>query len=197
MKKIILTDADGVLVFWNKGFEEFMESKGYKIITGHEGDYQISSKYGITSHEGHLLVREFNEGPNIAHLEPFADSVKYVKNLADDGFRFIVVTSLSDDPRAKQNRVKNLTDIFGDIFDEINCIKMGSSKDKELQRWEDSGYFWIEDHMRQAEAGHEVGLRSILISQSYNSHYQTDLFPIVSNEKPWEEIYEIVSNTYR
>ena len=63
-------------------------------------------------------------------------------------------------------------------------------------RWADSKYFWIEDHMRQAEAGHEAGLRTILIKHPYNKHYYTDLFPIVSYETPWKEIYSIITAEY-
>ena len=82
------------------------------------------------------------------------------------------------------------------VFDEIVCLEMGSSKATELTRWEGSGYFWIEDHMRQAEAGHEAGLKTVLIDHPYNSHYKTDLFPTVSYTKPWEEIYDMVCKEY-
>jgi hypothetical protein len=64
-------------------------------------------------------------------------------------------------------------------------------------QWADTGYFWIEDHMRQAEAGHEAGLRPLLINHPYNHHYGTDLFPKVSFETPWAEIVNIVRNEYR
>jgi len=50
--------------------------------------------------------------------------------------------------------------------------------------------------MRQAEAGYEAGLRTVLISHPYNSHYKTDLFPTVSYKSPWEEIYNMVCKEY-
>lgn len=197
MKKIILTDADGVLVNWISAFEAFMVSKGHPRIPGTDDLYNLSLKHAnVTSKRVHELITEFNESELIENLDAFADSVEYVRKLADLGFRFIVVTSISDHPAAKVYRTKNLTTLFGDVFDEINCITMGASKSAILTNWSDEGYFWIEDHMLQAEAGHEAGLKTVLISHPYNSHYKTDLFPTVSNDTPWKEIYDMVCKEY-
>ena len=196
MKKIILSDCDGCLVNWNEKFCEFMASKGHPRIPNTEHEYNISSRHNISTKLAMECVKEFNEGAIIEHLNPFADSVKYVNKFAQLGFRFIIVTSIGAHPGAKERRTKNLQNIFGDVFDEIHCIEQGASKANILMNWADTGYFWIEDHMRQAEAGHEAGLKTILISHPYNSHYKTDLFPTVSYEHPWKEIYEKVCLEY-
>lgn len=197
MKKIILTDADGVLVNWDRGFTQFMENKGYPRLPNTDHEYSISNRHTVSHHEAMQLVKEFNESDQIANLDAFADSVEYVGRLAALGFRFIVVTSISSHPTAAENRIKNLKSLFGDIFDEIHCIEQGASKASILaEKWAGAGYFWIEDHMRQAEAGHEAGLKTILIDHPYNCHYQTDLFPKVSHQTPWREIYEKVCSEY-
>ena len=196
MKKIILTDADGCLVNWNKGFLKFMEEKGHPQIPNTAHEYNISARHNVSTTQAMEFVKEFNEGPEIEFLEPFADSVKYVGKLAQLGFRFIVVTSISSHPDAKVRRTKNLHNIFGNVFDDVHCIEQGASKARILMNWADTGYFWVEDHMRQAEAGYEAGLKTILINHPYNSHYKTDLFPTVSYDKPWKEIYEMVCTEY-
>jgi len=195
-EKIILTDADGCLINWNKGFDKFMLSRGFPRVFNSDSDYSIALRHGISVHQALESVKEFNNSRFIEKLEPFADSVEYVLKLANHGFKFIVVTSISSHPDAHEYRTINLHDLFGDVFEEINCIEMGASKANILTRWADTEYFWIEDHMRQAEAGFEVGLKSILISHPYNSHYTTDLFPTVSYETPWEEIYNIICKDY-
>ena len=196
MKKIILSDADGVLVNWNNGFTKFMIEKGFPQIPNTDHEYSISARHNISTKKAMEFVKEFNEGADIEHLHPFADSVKYVGKLARLGFRFIVVTSISSHPDAKVRRTKNLQNIFGDVFDDVHCIEQGASKANILMNWADTGYFWIEDHMRQAEAGHEAGLRTVLIKHPYNTHYKTDLFPTVSFENPWREIYEMAFSYY-
>ena len=195
-EKIILTDADGVLVDWNSGFEKFMIKKGFPKVPNTDTDYNISIRHGISGHQAHEFVREYNESSYIADLLPFADSVEYVTRLAREGFKFVVVTSISDHRDAHVYRSWNVKGICGDVFEEINCITMGASKYNILSRWSDTGYFWIEDHMRQAEAGHENGLKTILINHPYNTHYTTDLFPKVSYETPWAEIYNIIKKEY-
>jgi len=195
-ERIIISDCDGCLVSWNEGFNEFMTEHGMPQLPNTHAEYNLAVRHGIDTTLAHSLVKEFNESSRIADLAPFADSVKYVKKLTDKRFRFIVVTSISDAPNAHYHRTKNLENIFGQVFNEINCIETGASKAHILLNWADTGYFWIEDHMRQAEAGHEAGLNTVLISHPYNLHYTTDLFPTVSYTKPWEEIYEMVCKEY-
>jgi hypothetical protein len=195
-KKIILTDADGVLVFWFAGFEKFMNDKGYNQVTGTEHHYAMSTRYNISDEEAHFFIKEYNESPYIADLDAYADSQEYVAKLVAHGFKFVVITSLSSNPDAARYRKENLIKLFGDNFLEIMCLKMGSAKDKALKPWEGSGFFWIEDHIKNAEDGHSLGLKSILVQQDHNGHYDTDHFSIVGPEQPWKEIYELVSKEY-
>jgi FMN phosphatase YigB (HAD superfamily) len=195
-EKIILTDADGVLVDWNTGFDTFMRLGGFPRIPNTDSDYSIAIRHNVSMNQATECVKEFNESRNITSLAAFADSVEYVTKLANLGFKCIVVTSISDHPDAHAYRTENLNNLFGDVFQEINCITMGASKAEILKRWQDTGYFWIEDHMRQAEAGHEAGLKTVLISHPYNDHYHTDLFPKVSFDTPWKDIYHMVCKDY-
>lgn len=196
MKKHILTDCDGVLLRWEEGFDLFMLSKGHQRIPGTESDYMMTSRYGLSSVDVVAFIHEYNQSPAIANLEPFADSVEYVTRLAKEGFRFTAITSLSDHPESKKYRTQNLLNLFGDVFDDVVCLQMNASKAHVLMQWADTGYFWIEDHMRQAEAGYEAGLKTVLINHPYNIHYKTDLFPTVSFETPWAEIYKMVCKEY-
>ena len=195
-ERIILTDCDGVLCEWDLGFDKFAQSRELVMLPDALRHYSIADRYGITYDVANSLVNEFNHSDRIANLTPLADAQEYVKRLTLLGFKFIVITALSDSPVAKIYRTSNLTNLFGDAISEIHCIKMNESKYHALQRWAGSGLFWIEDHMRQAEAGYEQGLNTILVSKPYNMHYDTNLFPRVSQETPWAEIYKKVTEAY-
>lgn len=193
----ILTDADGCLLNWNKRFCEVMAAKGLPQIPGTESDYSIGNRHGISHEEAFKHLMEFNHSEHMRDLEAFADAELYVPKIAALGFSFIVVTSISDLESAKDNRVANLQMRFGDVFEEVHCLKMGESKGYILdQNWGGSELFWIEDHNKQAEAGYEAGLKTVLIDHPYNRHIQTDLFPRVSNDTPWEDIYNLVLEEY-
>ena len=195
MKKLILSDCDGCICNWNSGFEQYMSELGFPKIPNTDHEYSIQSRYDVSSNIANKFVTEFNESENIASLQPFADSLKYIDKLAYMGFRFVIITSLSDNPLAKIHRTKNLTKLFGNVFDDIICIKMGSNKLSELMKWKDSGYFWIEDHIQQSEAGYKAGLSPILINHEYNESYTPD-YPKVSAEQPWKEVYERILDRY-
>jgi|AntAceMinimDraft_11_1070367.scaffolds.fasta_scaffold36923_3 FMN phosphatase YigB (HAD superfamily) len=195
-QKIILTDCDGVLVNWNAGFIKYMAELGH--VESPDGDqyYRIEDRYGVTSDVALKCITDYNHSPFIATLPAYMDSVKYVKALAEEGFRFVVITSLSSLPDARVYRMENLKNLFGDIFLEVICIGLGEPKDSVLKSWENSGLFWIEDHIENSEAGHKLGLKSILVQHGHNSKYDTDHFPIVGPGCPWETIYNLVQNEY-
>ena len=55
--------------------------------------------------------------------------------------------------------------------------------------------FWIEDHVSNAVAGANLGLRSIVIDHVYNKKYDANdhvLYARTSEETPWADIYEII-----
>lgn len=195
-EKIILTDVDGVLLYWAKGFHDYMVEQGLAQLPDTDHEYSVSLRHGVTPEVAKRHVEYFNNSPHIATLEPFQDAVEYVDKLSKHGFRFIAITSLSNSVIAYTYRTANLKSIFGDVFDRLICLSLGADKYETLKEWEGSKLFWIEDHINNAEAGHKLGLKSILIEHEYNKWYERDLFPKVSFETPWAEIYKIVCKEY-
>ena len=193
--KIILTDADGCLFHWNAQFNLFMHEKGMPPIPNTEDIYSVITRFGVEVSHKAELVKEFNHSDYIRDLHPFADARKYVAKLNEDGYKFIVITSLSDDPDAFDNRAHNLRKHYGDAIMELHCLPMGIHKGEFLKRWKDSGLFWIEDHVENAAAGADLGLRSIVIDHPYNTTFTKHdhkLTARVNYATPWSEIYELV-----
>jgi FMN phosphatase YigB (HAD superfamily) len=122
--KIILTDCDGVLLDWEKGFNEWMSSKGYTKVV--EGIYDISKTYGLEKEVGKRLVREYNESAWMGYLKAFRDARSGVAKLYEAGYRFHCITSLSLDKKAKRLRMQNLENVFGKgVFKELVCLASG------------------------------------------------------------------------
>lgn len=193
---IILTDVDGVLLNWNSAFEYYMGKEGYKLIGDQLNRYSLSKRFGVSREAMNEYINEFNNSKIISRLEPFKDAKKYVLKLVKDGFRFIAITNIGDSSTSYEYRKQNLISVFGDIFDDIICLPVGTSKYEVLSRWEDTGLFWIEDKFSNALDGHSVGLNSILIDADYNKDFSTTRFPRVSGETPWEAIYDMITEYY-
>jgi beta-phosphoglucomutase-like phosphatase (HAD superfamily) len=188
-KKVILVDADGVLLDWFHSFTQWMEFHGYPIVMNDE--YQIEKTFNIPKEQAKALARHFNESARIEFLPPFRDAIKYVRKLHEEhGFVFHCITSLSSDPFAAHLREKNLKALFGEtVFEKILCLDTGADKDEALAPYKDTGCVWIEDKFENAVAGLNAGLTPFLIDHGHN---KSDHHPEVQRVSNWRHIYELI-----
>ena len=196
-EKLILTDADGVLLNWRQGFLDWLPDHIVNTACPIKlKQYDFSDAFDLDADAVQQLAHDFNESPDIVRLRPWVDALEYVKLLGEQGFRFRVFSAMGDKPISQVLRRQNLQILFGDLFDEVTCIPVGESKYSLLSKYEGSGLFWLEDHVSHAGDGHDLGLQSILVSDITNLHYTDIPFKRVSVSSPWKEIYKIVMQDY-
>jgi hypothetical protein len=192
LKKLILTDADGVLLDWEWAFNVWMQEHGFEEVAGSKFSYDMVARYGIPREQVKKLIRIFNESAAIGFLPALRDAMYYVKRLHEEhGFRFHCITSLSLDPNAQKLREMNLNKLFGtSAFERVVCLDTGADKDEALKEYEGTGCYWLEDKPENAECGYRYGLKPLLIEHGHNMHYYHDGITIVKN---WKQVYEIVT----
>jgi hypothetical protein len=190
--KLILTDADGVILDWEWAFAVWMEEHGFTKVQGWEYIYNIGQRYGIDPEQGHKLIKIFNESAAIGFLPALRDSMYYVKRLHEEhGYEFHCITSLSTDRNAQRLREMNLQKLFGkNTFTKLVCLPTGSDKDDALEPYRDSGLYWIEDKVENAECGRALGLNSLIMEHGHNMNTPT---PYIRKVKNWRAIYEIIT----
>jgi FMN phosphatase YigB (HAD superfamily) len=190
--KIILTDADGVLLDWEYAFNVYMQEHGFKKTEDGHLKYNISKRYGIDSDQGKTLIKNFNESASIGFLPPLRDAMHYVKKLHEEhGFVFHCITSLSLNKNAQKLRKMNLEKLFGvTAFEEIVCLDTGADKDDALKKYDGSNLYWVEDKYANCLSGLNVGLRPLLMIHGHNMNYKHDEITPVRN---WKEIYEVIT----
>lgn len=188
-QKVILTDADGVLLDWAYAFTQWMERHNFEMIPGGEAEYDVNKRYNLTIAEKDRIVRMFNESAWIRKLPPLRDAIKYVKKLHEEhGYVFRVITSLSDDTYAGRLRTKNLNELFGPtVFESFTYLDTGADKDEALEPYRGTGCWWIEDKPQNAQLGTDLGLESILIDHPFNKDFDAQY-----RAKNWKEIYDII-----
>jgi len=191
-KKIILTDADGVLLNWEFAFGIWMDAHGFQKIAGSEFNYDIDKQYGIDKAQTKKLIKMFNESAAIGFLPPLRDAMHYVKRLHEEhGYIFHVITSLSSDSNAQELRKMNLQKLFGETaFAKFVILDTGADKDQALAEYQGSGYWWIEDKPANAEAGLAVGLNPIIMEHGHNMHYYNTK---IKKFKNWREVYSWIA----
>ena len=190
--KVILTDADGVLLNWEYAFTVWMEQHGHTQVDDANFIYDIGKRFGLESNNmGHRLVKQFNESAAIGFLPALRDAMYYVKRLHEEhGYVFRCITSLSTDRNAYKLRKMNLEKLFGETaFEELVCLDTGADKDEALKPYKDSGLYWIEDKPENAEAGLKYGLKPIIIEHEHNKDHNVEG---IETAYDWEEIYNII-----
>ena len=187
MKKIILTDADGVILDWEYAFSVWMEQHGFKTVEDSQFKYDIGKRYGIEKEQAKRLIKMFNESAHMGFLPPLRDAMFYVKRLHEEhGYTFHCITSMSSDENAQELRKMNLRKLFGETaFTKFIILDTGADKDEVLEKYRDKGYWWIEDKITNAEAGHSVGLKSLIMEHGHNMDFDHPEIPRVKN---WRDI---------
>jgi|TARA_B100001094_G_scaffold204123_1_gene198049 hypothetical protein len=188
--KEILTDCDGVLLQWEVAFHTWMKQEGFEQIgTGH---YDIDMMYHLPQGFSKTLIKIFNESAWMGYLEPVPGSVEAVKQLADEGYKFTVITSQTTDPYASKLREQNLRNHFGDVFKDFVFLDTGGGKVEALSKYKNTNQFWIEDKPNNAMDGAVAGLVALLLDLPHNASYNRDNSFPVRRVKNWQEIYNVI-----
>ena len=183
--KIILVDVDGVMLDWSTAFNNWMLDNGYTIHPTND-PYDLAQIYGIPEDERMNRVREFNNSDAIANLSPHKDAVEYVKLIHDEhNYKFLVISSMSKHAQAREIRITGLERTFGDVFSDYIFLDTAADKSEVLKQFEGTGCFWLEDKVENAQAGLNVGLRSLIMEHDFNK--ESNIAPII---KDWKQFYK-------
>jgi len=188
--KLILTDADGVLLAWEHAFDEWARAQGYKKVRADE--YGMNEKYNIPKKESQYLITKFNQSAWVGWISPYRDAIKYVRKLHEEhGFIFRVITSFEQDMFSVRLREMNLHNTFGaNVFDSIHCIGNQDKRDY-LKPYEGTGCFFLEDKPSNADKAGPLGIQGVLFNHPYNKDHVNDDLIRVDN---WKEFHDLAVN---
>lgn len=190
--KLILVDADGVLLSWEYAFEKYLALSGYKksITLDPQSTRDVCRMYGIDSDAAEYVIRSFNQSAHIGFIPPHLDSIKYVKKLHEEhGYVFTVITSMGTDPYAKKLRIMNLENLFGKhVFEDFIFLSTGSLKDEALKQYSGSECFWVDDMHKNCVTGIKYGLKSLHMTTSESVQHD-EIITVTS----WQDVYHLVT----
>lgn len=181
MKKVLLTDVDGVILDWVKSFGQFAQSKGYKLLMETPSTWEMNEWIGTNSNTIKKLISEFNSSDLFESIPVFEDAKSILPKLAKK-YDLVAVTCCSKDPKTVSRRTKNLQKI-GVNFKAIHCLDFTESKLDVLRAY--SPTIWIEDRVEGAETGFEAGHQSFLRNTTYNKDY---FHPKITRINNWLDV---------
>jgi hypothetical protein len=188
----ILADVDGVLLNWEDSFHAWMAAKGFAV--DNKESYEIFECYkGVSEAEMHGLIQTFNASATMGFLPPIKDAVPWVdKMYFKHGVTFHCITSMGSDPHAQSLRRMNLNRHFVNV-DDLTILPCGADKTDVLKKYEGSGLIWLEDNIKNAVLGANLGLKVYLFNRSYNQ--ETDYDPWFTRVDNWKQLYENIFPT--
>ena len=193
MSKIIGVDVDGVLLKWEEAFDDFMAGQG--LTKKDQGHFDLRKHYPEVPAEAlNTYISVFNESAYMRYLEPMDGAVEYVTKLAEEGYRFSVVTSQTLNKMANRAREDNLKEVFGDVFEDFTFLETGQGKYYALQKF-DMETIWIDDKPDNVESGKVLGLVPILLDLPHNRSYNNKQMNI-QRANSWKDIYDIIKEKH-
>ena len=193
MSKIIGIDVDGVLLKWEEAFDDFMTGQG--LTKKDQGHFDLRKHYPDVPAEAlNTYISVFNESAYMRYLEPMDGAVEYVTKLAEEGYKFSVVSSQTTNKVANRAREDNLKEVFGDVFKEFEFLETGQGKYYALQKF-DMETIWIDDKPDNVESGKVLGLVPILLDLPHNRSYNNKQMNI-QRANSWKDIYDIIKEKH-
>jgi phosphoglycolate phosphatase-like HAD superfamily hydrolase len=124
MKKdaVVVFDADGVLLDLIGGAVRFFNIPSDTIKTTIQAAKEIIA--GKTRNpEVEKMLSAFVTDGGFKNLKPLPGAVSGIRKLHDAGYPLFIVTAAPD--QFAKDRTENLMHVFGDVFREIHCVRVG------------------------------------------------------------------------
>jgi DNA-binding beta-propeller fold protein YncE len=198
-KPTILTDVDGVLLNFLKAFSEFLKSKSlfkeefeFKI----KGNEYFDLKELITLScpvECESIINEFYLSKEIGKLKEQQDGLTDIIQSLNNDFNLICITCIGTTEHLKEQRQKNLINVFGDCFKEIHCINITDSKEdliSSLSKKYDV-ITYVDDRLKHINEAINAGVKPILFIQGYPHNEESNEYYVANC---WHDIKSIISS---
>lgn len=185
-ERVIVTDADGVLLNWLDSFRQYWAYKG--LPEWHTDEhYNISHNSEVSTRTAVDTVAAFNESVWLEDIGPMRDAVAMVKHMHENhGVVFHVLTALNNEPAILRARIRNMKALFGNAIEIITLTGDTEDKSEALSKYQGSNLIWIEDKPENADLGAEMGFKTLLMDQPYNKKHKS---ANVERVYSWQDVY--------
>lgn len=186
--KYILTDLDNTLLSFGPHFEDWAERAGYRIQRGViDKTYALEDMFLDPIEFEDMFNSFFACDYTMGNFPALANTVEPIKRLKEQGFQFVGVTACNPRTGLAELRHENLKNLFGFDFEEVFVTGYSLPKSEVLKNYPAS--YWVEDNIRHAIEGAELGHTVFLIDQCYN---QCEEGPF-TRVNDWVEIEAIIN----
>lgn len=186
----VILDCDGVLLDWTRSFAHWLYlTRKLPVDPRGPCSWDMLAWTGLDSVAVKEAISEFNHSSHFEDLRPCQGALWGVHQMARAGLELHVITSCTDDREAVERRHNNLRRCFGDVFAEIDCLPLGSSKIEFLAAKKPG--VWVEDNYMHASDGHAFGHAAFMVRHKHNRKLEATSNPAIR----WVNgLHEVVSH---
>lgn len=185
--RTVLLDCDDVLLNWLDGFRQhMMKELGRDICSKGPDSWLMHNWLEIAEEEVVPHIQAFNESMAFGDLQPVEGAVRAVEALAETA-EVHVITSCSADQLTWDLRYENLRQHFGPTFASLECLDLGQSKRDALAKYQ-GNVVWVEDNLKNAMLGVELGHRTYMRRTSHNRPLEADSDKRITWFSHWDEL---------
>ena len=178
MRKLLLTDIDGVVLDWSGHFNRYLKQHYPDLELMDPTQFDQKQQIG-------QLIEGFNKTAWIGFLQPLRDAADVLPKFKQQGWTVIACTSMGSDQYANSLRKMNIENHFPNVFDRVDIIPFMEPKHEWLSQYKGSGATWVEDKWSNALAGVDQGLNTYLMRHEYNAYADNNNVKKVDN---WQQI---------
>lgn len=180
----LLCDVDGVLLDWSSTFIEWAESRFGPLPPRTTKDPNFAHEWlGVDPDIGYRIIQEFQSTEALSHLPAYPDAVQRLRELRSRGFIITCVTTCGVQPILRERRTRNLVEHFGDIFSQIICLPVHSTKLSTLQAFQRG--VWVDDATYHVDSGHQAGHLSFFMHRDQHPVPESSTWEIV---RDWHDL---------
>lgn len=177
MKTIIL-DCDGVLLDWELSFSYWLLANKRITVVGRPTSWDLSKWIGRSEEECFSFIREFNSSYLFADVLPTSGTMRVVRDWWQRKFDLIVLSCYKTNSKSELNRIYNLQEMYGNVFEEIISLPLRASKQPHLKAlYEAHGQcIFVDDNPLYAVQGASEGHIAYCLRCPHNRSVEKD-FP--------------------
>lgn len=170
----IFTDLDDVGLDFMRGFSDAMSVRLGRALDPRLADsWNLGPWMGVDDYIPY--VKEFLASEAFGQLPPKPHAHLFYPAAAAAGHPIYAVTASATDSVATARRLRNLTALFGDVFQDVIFVPLGQSKRGHLTDLiEKVGRrgLWLEDNHKNARDGAGLGLETYVFRTPHNRMHE-------------------------
>lgn len=169
---ILLSDIDGVITDWFRGYRSYLSD-----YLGIESTGEMPTLFSMTDvypdlKEPWAFIKEYQTSQAYTNLQLYGDVKRTLETLRDEGVEVHFVTSCGTDKETVRMRTEWLQYHLPGLYADVNFLGLGEDKTRVLAKFEQYTNYvpviFIDDQAKMLSTAEQLGFHPVIKDMEYN-----------------------------